>query len=617
MRSTPQWADAVDGSSKLSKSFTAGCEFPYYPNYSPQPPAPTAQTKGSPSMRTPDCLRSLIRFRTQAKDQFVVRVVKITDKSSSWDPMTKQEAQTASSRLDVTDQEDIPRLLKQPGTSLFVGFQAQMPAMSSEYVSRSTSADQVNNERSSQNHSLRRRKVGKGVRLCFSCLLKGNGPQIEDFYKGVVSQRLEAWEKSSGRPGLLLEVLTALQKTVENILKQVRLDGLRTILPEEDYVFYPLRSDGLQRACRYSKIASYSEECLEGKTQQKPDLITEPSSPVQICAASFSQHSLQGTSSPILVPNQGQPPEYRGTLPLTNRRNQNLLSALVNSRPVSAYGTIFGNTGKSPASEMQYFLSASGMSPQSRMSDRATYDCLHRNEHSHISLLNRLSPDFCPNCLMCESPCGACETPGNVYASHAISEFPVFGREGEFLPLETARQCAGQAYSPNGSQRIMASAVQQNKENPLDVVIKEIAERLRTSPHLPLVVMPTQLPTASKSGASVNSPSSAFTDKAAASTPSTGVPLVFQLSNPDVIFVGLPAVGSDRPRLVTSPADSAFVVASRRVDEVQLSALPQQPQTLPPSARYTVASPKPGYLLAVSSEGGVYQIPDTYNFSSK
>ncbi|VDK68780.1 unnamed protein product [Dibothriocephalus latus] len=186
MSSTLQWNDVVDNGSLLYKSYTAGCESPHYQNVSPQPPVAGTPTKGLSSSQTPESLHSLVRFRTQAKDQFVVRVVKITDKSSSLNPSNKQESLSASPRLDVFDQESVQLRLNQSGDGVFVGFQAQMPAMS------------------------------------------------------------KAWEKSSGRSGILLEVLTALRLTVENMLKQIRLDGLRTILPEEDYVFYPLRSDELQ-----------------------------------------------------------------------------------------------------------------------------------------------------------------------------------------------------------------------------------------------------------------------------------------------------------------------------------------------------------------------------------
>lgn len=118
-------------------------------------------------------------------------------------------------------------------------------------------------------------------------------------------------------------------------------------------------------------------------------------------------------------------------------------------------------------------------------------------------------------------------------------------------------------------------------------IINEVADRLRRSPQLPLVVMPTQVP---------GSP-----------------PLVFQLPSPDVIFVGFPATntphGHERPRLVTSPADSsAFVVTSKRNAVT--------PTGLPPSnpsgervlgSRFTITTPNPGYILGISAEGDLYE----------
>ncbi len=85
------------------------------------------------------------------------------------------------------------------------------------------------------------------------------------------------------------------------------------------------------------------------------------------------------------------------------------------------------------------------------------------------------------------------------------------------------------------------------------------------------------------------------------------VPLVFQLPSPEVVFVGLPASATchnggplERPRLVTSPADnSAFVVASRRND---LAA-----QNMADTSRYTVAAPRPGFMLGLSADGEVYE----------
>ncbi len=52
------------------------------------------------------------------------------------------------------------------------------------------------------------------------------------------------WEGSSGRQGLLTEILQALKNTVELLLNQIKQDGLLTILPETDYIFYPYSPDG-------------------------------------------------------------------------------------------------------------------------------------------------------------------------------------------------------------------------------------------------------------------------------------------------------------------------------------------------------------------------------------
>lgn len=112
-------------------------------------------------------------------------------------------------------------------------------------------------------------------------------------------------------------------------------------------------------------------------------------------------------------------------------------------------------------------------------------------------------------------------------------------------------------------------------------------DRLRKSPHLPLVVMPTQTP--------------------------GSTPIVFQLPSPDVIFVGLPATighnGRERPRLVTSPADSsAFVVTSKRSANSSVGLLPlnYSPERQDDST-FTVSAPHPGCILGVSPEGDLYE----------
>uniref|UniRef100_A0A0R3T9B7 BEACH domain-containing protein n=1 Tax=Rodentolepis nana TaxID=102285 RepID=A0A0R3T9B7_RODNA len=122
------------------------------------------------------------------------------------------------------------------------------------------------------------------------------------------------------------------------------------------------------------------------------------------------------------------------------------------------------------------------------------------------------------------------------------------------------------------------------ENDPMNILIKEVVDRLRRSPHLPLIVMPTQVP----------------------GTP----PLVFQLPSADVVFVGLPACnslhGHVRPRLVTSPVEtSAFVVTSKRDVTTPISHLPSGDRVS--GSRFTVAAPNPGSILGVSATGDLYE----------
>uniref|UniRef100_A0A5K3F8J4 IRS-type PTB domain-containing protein n=1 Tax=Mesocestoides corti TaxID=53468 RepID=A0A5K3F8J4_MESCO len=172
--------------------------------------------------------------------------MKITDKSAAsrgTQPPPPPPSPNRPLRAVLHDPQEMLKLealLMQSAScaAVFIGFQAQLPAMAAEYVSRSTSADQVNSLEGM--HIYRRRRLGKGVRLCFSCPLRGGGLKLNDFALGTVSQRLESWETSSGRRGILQEVLQALKTTVELLLAQIRRDGLRTIKPEIDYIFYPV-----------------------------------------------------------------------------------------------------------------------------------------------------------------------------------------------------------------------------------------------------------------------------------------------------------------------------------------------------------------------------------------
>lgn len=122
-----------------------------------------------------------------------MRVVKVTVKqlANYENSQSSQYDQLKSVWRDSTQRQNLQKILletSKENNAVFIGFQAQLPAVVMEYVLKSTSADQVNIP--NDNQSFQHTNIGKGVRLTFSCPLTGNGLKIEDFYSGNVYQRV-------------------------------------------------------------------------------------------------------------------------------------------------------------------------------------------------------------------------------------------------------------------------------------------------------------------------------------------------------------------------------------------------------------------------------------------
>lgn len=141
-----------------------------------------------------------MRFCVQAKDRFVVRLVKIADKKTVQTGASadgNQMAALGQLKFILQDPRQMQNLqtaildaVKAQRTSLFVGFQAQFPAIGWENGHKSTSAEQINKSIDNLRIFRQQMRLGKGVRLTFSCPLMGNGLHISDFYSGKVLQRV-------------------------------------------------------------------------------------------------------------------------------------------------------------------------------------------------------------------------------------------------------------------------------------------------------------------------------------------------------------------------------------------------------------------------------------------
>uniref|UniRef100_A0A5K3F5B9 IRS-type PTB domain-containing protein n=1 Tax=Mesocestoides corti TaxID=53468 RepID=A0A5K3F5B9_MESCO len=544
MRNSPtQYHTLPHNGGDLSKSYTL--EFGYSSSASSSPVPPMSDGL----LRNPQHTR----FCAQAKDRFVVRIVKITDKSAAsrgTQPPPPPPSPNRPLRAVLHDPQEMLKLealLMQSAScaAVFIGFQAQLPAMAAEYVSRSTSADQVNSLEGM--HIYRRRRLGKGVRLCFSCPLRGGGLKLNDFALGTVSQRLESWETSSGRRGILQEVLQALKTTVELLLAQIRRDGLRTIKPEIDYIFYP--------------VPPY-KNLLGGKfTDQPAQQITPP--------------VFQYQQNPFAPP------------------------AVTSGRPVSAHAVVVG--GSSSAERKILFSPAQNLANSISPRDSPVMQTAE-----HIPLEARASPIASTCYVSAESPSdrissapfiGTSSSPPTwpLHLPSPLHQPPAVGGEAEYLlsgiegislaqPPPPSTVAAYDASCNDMVRRISPSMP--TGEDMMTTLITEVVDRLRKSPHLPLIVMPSQTPRIP--------------------------PLVFQLPSPELIFVGLPATtsssGHERPRLVTSPADNtAFVVTSKRRPKSCLPKMNYLPGATDTS-RFTVAAPRPGHILGVSSEGDILEL---------
>ncbi|CDS36013.1 expressed conserved protein [Echinococcus multilocularis] len=543
------------GEGSLSNSYHQGFNNAAVVNTSPVPPIFENHVRGPQVNRTRGDSPSPMRFCVQTKDRFVVRVVKITDKKTfqlgvSADSPTSTPVEPLKAILyDPQKMQNIERLIleaiKGNNPPIYIGFQAQLPAIALGYVLKSTSADQVNTPNMLQNY--RQCRLGKGVRLCFTCPLLGRGLNIQDFFSGKVFQRLTSWEKCSRQPGVLVEALQALKKSVDWMLQQIQLNGLRTVLPEVDYIFYPCAASPLLSTERASRQLS------------------------------------------MVPPGQG--------IQQHQRQQQNpLLATLINSsRPLSAYGSCFdgARTENVVTKSLDRQISSSVGDYGSSLHQLSEYNPY---ETRYLKELQQPSTGTSSIISICHTDCNEAPTDQTCNGSLVSASASPPSRWLSNLvsainpALERGKACGTSPVYLSGvnPQKAVKTSSSLSQENDfMAALINEVVDRLRKSPHLPLVVMPTQTP---------GSP-----------------PIVFQLPSSDVIFVGLPATtgqnGHERPRLVTSPADSsAFVVTSKRTTSSTIGVQPlNYSAERPDDPPFTVSAPHPGCILGVSPEGDLYE----------
>ncbi|KAH8859441.1 hypothetical protein KSF78_0006942 [Schistosoma japonicum] len=198
-------------------------------------------------------------MRSHHRDRFVVRITSVTHRCSCR-TNTPNRNRTIDSKCDQCQGKECKR--SEP--RIYVTFQTQLPSL--------TLSD--NTRKNGKHHN-----PLTGLRLGFSCPLTSNGPPMSDFNTPKVSERFDAWEQAGNRPGFRIEILTALQHTVSQMLELIRTKGFGSVKLDTDYVFFPPSADLQPIYVRRRPLSSSSDGSLTrvmGLERMRREIKNEP-----------------------------------------------------------------------------------------------------------------------------------------------------------------------------------------------------------------------------------------------------------------------------------------------------------------------------------------------------
>ncbi|CAH8520642.1 unnamed protein product [Schistosoma rodhaini] len=183
-------------------------------------------------------------MRSHHRDRFVVRITSVTHRCSCRSSTPNRNRTTDSKSNQCQGKE-----CKRSEPRIYVTFQTQLPSLSSP-----------DNARKHGRHS--HHIPLTGLRLGFSCPLTSQGPPMSDFETPKVAERFDSWEKAGNRPGFRVQILTALQHTVRQMLELIRTKGFGAVKLDTDYVFFPPAADLQPIYARRRPLSSSSDGSL-------------------------------------------------------------------------------------------------------------------------------------------------------------------------------------------------------------------------------------------------------------------------------------------------------------------------------------------------------------------
>ncbi|KAF6775876.1 hypothetical protein AHF37_04912 [Paragonimus kellicotti] len=550
------------------------------------------------------------RLRTHNRDRFLVRVLRITYQCACRpNPPVEQTKGAESRKMGCPSSEC---RTKKPRT--YVTFQAQLPSITSSFRT-CLSGNLIT--------------PATGLRLGFTCALDSEGPSLQDFANQKVAERLDAWEQGGNLPGFRCQVLSALHDTVGLMLQRIREDGFTAVTLDSDYLFYPPSSELRPANIRprqssassdssVTRIAARNLSCVETSStddakertfttseriehdsttcvdQENPvwselvscvettDLARRPRTWHQVQEAtdrSPSPYGLCDKQPTGLSPSESNAlKQYPVALHIPG-----CWTSRSSPSPISCYSVSAGRTSATwtkstdtlspkhgPVNPDSFALSVMQRPGEVWINGRAKMLSHGRILHNDETMSTPASPTKFLNNRRLTNP--RFEPNQNYSSPTTVIENPSVTRTASTTP-------------PTATESVVGTTEQQSQ---LNTVLQEIANRLRTNPHLPLVLMPTHM----DKGAGINEENR------------TGSPLIFQLPHPDSAFVCLPASLHQLPRVVCASRNGTLVVIPAS-NEIRMNETATDPQPT------IITGPRQGYILLITADNRFDYIPIT------
>nr|CAH8838830.1 unnamed protein product [Trichobilharzia regenti] len=259
-------------------------------------------------------------MRNYHRDRFVVRITSVTYRCSCRTNTPQNRHRTADIKRDYCQGKEC----KRNDQRTYVTFQSQLPSLLLPDNARRTARHLYHTPLT-------------GLRLGFTCPLTSQGPPMSDFNTPKVAERLDAWEQAGNQPGFRVQVLTALQQTVRQMLELIRTKGFGAVKLDTDYVFFPPASDLQPVYTRRRPLSSSSDGSLPrvmGLERIRREVSNDSKNHSFNTKLSESLHPNQkpeqSTWSDAMSSSEG---ECRKTTTTTNNNNSNIPSTSSGSIP--------------------------------------------------------------------------------------------------------------------------------------------------------------------------------------------------------------------------------------------------------------------------------------------